>query len=203
MNHLTIEQLVALREAGSEPGSHAARAHLDNCPACRAELDRLHQRVARLKALTPLRPARDRFPAVRAQLVADRHRRQVRWASMGGLAMAASVALFMMFSPAEPAGSPPVQFYPNELTETMTRSQQLEQALLALDPEARLLDGRTAAIAGRIEDRIYMVDRDLQAADLLDSQVRTREQLRLWRERVGLLDALVDVHVTRASYAGL
>jgi hypothetical protein len=27
--------------------------------------------------------------------------------------------------------------------------------------------------------------------------------LRLWRERVGLLDALVDVHVTRASSAGL
>ena len=203
MNHLTIEQLVALREAGSEPGNHAAKAHLDDCPACRAELDRLHQRVARLKALTPLRPARDRFPAVRARLVAERRRRQVRWASAGGLAMAASVALFMIFSPTEPAGSLPVQLYPNELTETMTRSQQLEQALLALDPEARLLDGRTAAIAGRLEDRIYMVDRDLQAADLLDRQVRAQEQLRLWRERVGLLDALVDVHVTRASYAGL
>jgi hypothetical protein len=27
--------------------------------------------------------------------------------------------------------------------------------------------------------------------------------LRLWRERVGLLDALMDVHVTRASNAGL
>ncbi|HUG27787.1 MAG TPA: hypothetical protein VMK53_05755 [Gemmatimonadales bacterium] len=203
MNHLTIEQLVALRDAGSEPGSHAAKAHLDTCPACRAELDRLHQRVARLKALTPLRPARDRFPAVRAQLVADRRRRQARWVSVGGLAMAASVALFMVLSPADPAGSLSTQAYPDELAETMTRSQQLEQALLALDPEARLLDGRTAAIAGRIEDRIHMVDRDLQAADLLDRQVRTREQLRLWRERVGLLDALVDVHVTRASYAGL
>jgi hypothetical protein len=27
--------------------------------------------------------------------------------------------------------------------------------------------------------------------------------LSLWRERVGLLDALVDVHLTRASDAGL
>jgi hypothetical protein len=203
MNHLTIEQLLALREAGSEPGSHAAKAHLEDCQACRAELDRLHQRVARLKALTPLCPARDRFPAVRTQLVADRRRRQVRWVGVGGLAMAASVALFMVLSPAEPVGIFPTQAHANELTETMTRSQQLEQALLALDPEARLLDGRTAAIAGRIEDRIYLVDRDLQAADLLDRPVRAREQLRLWRERVGLLDALVDVHVTRASYAGL
>jgi hypothetical protein len=203
MNHLSMEQLLALRETGSEPGSHAAKAHLEDCQACRAELDRLHQRVARLKALTPLRPARDRFPAVRARLVADRRRRQVRWASAGGLALAASVALFMVLSPAEPVGTIPTQAYANELTETMSRSQQLEQALMALDPGARLLDGRTAAIAGRIEDRIHLVDRDLQAADLLDRQVRAREQLRLWRERVGLLDALVDVHVTRASYAGL
>lgn len=203
MTHLTIDQLVALREPGSEPGSHAAKAHLADCPACQAELDRLHQRVARLKALPALRPARDQFPAVRARLVAERRRQRVRWAGVGGLAMAASVALFMVFSPTEPVGSVPVPAYANELAETMTRSQQLEQALLALDPEARLLDGRTAAIAGRIEDRIYLVDRDLQAADLLDRQVRAQEQLRLWRERVGLLDALVDVHVTRASYAGL
>lgn len=203
MTHLTIDQLLALREAGSEPGSHAAKAHLEDCQACRAELDRLHQRVARLKALPALRPARDQFPAVRARLKAERRHRQVRWAGVGGLAMAASVALFMVLSPAEPVSNAPAQAYTNELAETMSRSQQLEQALLALDPEARLLDGRTAAIAGRIEDRLHLVDRDLQAADLLDRQVRTREQLRLWRERVGLLDALVDVHVTRASYAGL
>ncbi len=203
MTHLTIDQLLALREAGSEPGSHAAHTHLEGCQTCQAELDRLHQRVARLKALPALRPARDQFPAVRARLMAERRRRQLRWAGVGGVAMAASVALFLVFTPAEPVGNVPVQAYTNELAETMSRSQQLEQALLALDPEARLLDGRTAAIAGRIEDRIHLVDRDLQAADLLDRQVRGREQLRLWRERVGLLDALVDVHVTRASYAGL
>ena len=35
------------------------------------------------------------------------------------------------------------------------------------------------------------------------SQARDAQLLQLWRERVGLLDALVDVHVTRASNAGL
>jgi hypothetical protein len=87
--------------------------------------------------------------------------------------------------------------------ETITRSQQLERALVALAPESRVLDSRTAAMTGRLEDRLQLVDRDLQAADALDRTVRLREQLRLWRERVGLLDALVDVHVTRASFAGL
>lgn len=203
MNHLTMEQLVALREPRTEPGTHAAREHLDACPACRAELDRLHQRVARLRALPTLRPARDRFSAVRSRLVADRRKRQLRWAGIGGLAIAASVALFLVVRPAPSSSLPAEAALSSELIETITRSQQLERALMALAPENRVLDSRTATITGRLEDRLTLVDRDLQAAGLMNDQVRLREQLRLWRERVGLLDALVDVHVTRASYAGL
>ena len=40
-------------------------------------------------------------------------------------------------------------------------------------------------------------------AELLGRQARDTQLLQLWRERVGLLDALVDVHVTRASNVGL
>lgn len=203
MTHLTMEQLVALREPHGEPGSHAAREHLEACPTCRAELDRLHQRVARLRALPTLRPARDRFASVRAQFVAERRRRQVRWGGLGGLALAASVALFLVVRPAADSRNAAEAALSNELIETITRSQQLERALVAIEPENRVLDSRTAAITGRLEDRLQLVDRDLQAAGLMNPEVRLREQLRLWRERVGLLDALVDVHVTRASYAGL
>jgi len=203
MTHLTMDQLLALREPGSEPGSQAAREHLEGCPACRQEMDRLHQRVARLRALPPLRPARDRFPMVRAGLAADR-RRRLRRTGLGALALAASVALVVVIRPPSTGPADPGQAaLSDELIETITRSQQLERALVALEPEQRVLDSRTAVIAGRLEDRLQLVDRDLQAADLLDRQVRMREQLRLWRERVGLLDALVDVHVTRASFAGL
>lgn len=203
MTHLTMEQLTALREPGTEPGTQAAREHLEHCTACRAELDRLHQRVARLRALPTLRPSRNHFGAVRAQLVADRRRRQVRWAGVGGLALAASVALFIVAQPPADNRTPSDQALSSELLETMTRSQQLERALAALGPEYRVLDSRTAAITGRLEDRLQLVDRDLQATGFLGRQAPVIEQLRLWRERVGLLDALVDVHVTRASYAGL
>ena len=41
MSHLSIETLVALRDPGTEPGEAAARQHLEACPACRAELERL------------------------------------------------------------------------------------------------------------------------------------------------------------------
>jgi hypothetical protein len=66
-----------------------------------------------------------------------------------------------------------------------------------------VLDGRTAGIAQELEDRIATVDRELEMADLLEQRARDEQVLKLWRERVGLLDALVDVHVTRASNVGL
>jgi hypothetical protein len=66
-----------------------------------------------------------------------------------------------------------------------------------------VLDGRTAGIAQQLEDRIARVDRELEMAERIERQSRDAELLKLWRERVGLLDALVDVLVTRASHVGL
>jgi hypothetical protein len=43
----------------------------------------------------------------------------------------------------------------------------------------------------------------LELLDVTPDASRETRQLQLWRERVGLLDALVDVHVTRASNVGL
>jgi hypothetical protein len=200
VSHLSIATLVALRSAGTEPGEAAAREHLDACPLCRAEFERLHQRVARLKALPALRPSRERWPAVLSQVRAERRRRRFRVGGMAGLAAAASVALALGVSSLQPAepGLDPV-----EIQQAMVRSQALESALERIDPESRVLDGRTAGIAQELEDRIARLDRELEMAELMEQQARDAELLRLWRERVGLLDALVDVHVTRASNVGL
>jgi len=200
MSHLSIETLVALRDPGTEPGDAAAREHLDACPLCRAEFERLHQRVARLKALPALRPARDRWLAVRGQVRAERRRRQLRTGGLAGLAAAASVALAVGVSSLRP-GTPGLD--PAQIQQAMVRSQALESALDRFDPESRVLDGQTAGIAQELEDRIARVDRELEMAELMEQQARDLELLRLWRERVGLLDALVDVHVTRASNVGL
>jgi predicted transcriptional regulator len=92
---------------------------------------------------------------------------------------------------------------PAEIQQAMARSQVLESALDRIDPQSRVLDGQTAGIAQELEDRIARVDRQLEMAELMEQQARDTELLRLWRERVGLLDALVDVHVTHASNVGL
>ena len=200
MTHLSIDTLVGLREAGLEPGDAAAREHLDGCAPCRAELERLHQRVARLKALPTLRPSRDRWPAVRDRLRAERRGHRARFAGLAGLAAAASVALALGVNAVR---QPEPGLTPAEIEQAMVRSRALESAIDRIDPESRVLDGRTAGIAQELEDRIARVDRELEMAELMERQTRDAKILRLWRERVGLLDALVDVHVTRASHVGL
>jgi hypothetical protein len=200
MTHLTMETLLSLREAGLEPGDASARKHLESCAACRGELDRLHQRVARIKALPALRPGRDRWPETAARLRVERRARRQRLAGLIGLAAAASIAVALLVGPrpgdVAAAGE-------QEIQAAMQRSQALESALSQYHPEERMLDGRTAGIAQELEDRIARVDRELEMAELLERQPGDDQLLKLWRERVGLLDALVDVHVTRASNVGL
>jgi hypothetical protein len=199
MEHLALETLLAMQDPGVEPGDAAARDHLRTCPACQTELERLHQRTARLKALPALRPARDQWPQVATRFRAERRRRRSRIGSLAGLAIAASVALALLLS--GPRGE--TRIAGQEIEQAMERSRALESALSMFNPEGRVLDGRTADIAQGLEDRIARVDRELEMADLLEQQQRNDQLLKLWRERVGLLDALVDVHVTRASNVGL
>jgi hypothetical protein len=203
MTHLTMEQLLAVREPGLEPGVQGWKDHLDVCEVCQAELSRLDQRVARLRALPMLKPSRNRFLELRVRARAERRRKVFFASGIGALALAASVALAVVLVPE--SGAPPASAElasGQELRETMARSRQLEEALNTYNPDQRVLDGRTAMIAASLEDRLARVDQRLQVMNLMDRGVRETESLRLWRERVGLLDALVDVHVTRAGYVG-
>ena len=200
MTHLSMDALLALREPGTEPGTATAREHLDRCTECQLELDRVHQRVARLKALPALRPGRDRWPETAARVRAERRRQKTRLIGFSGLAAAASFALALAGPTVVPSTPKPNT---QELQQVMVRSQALESALSEINPEGRVIDGRTAQMAQELEDRIARVDRALEVTELAPEQTNDQDLLQLWRERVGLLDALVDVHVTRASDAGL
>ncbi len=202
MNHLNMEQLIQLRGPATDPGTGDARAHLDTCPACQAELDRLHQRVARLRALPSMRPARDAWPSVRTRVAAERHQQQTRWMGIAGLAMAAAVILAVIVtdvSNVEDLGASTAV----AIDSAKAQSRQLESAIQQYDPERRVTDGRTARVAAELEYQIAELDRELQRVQLAEDLAREQRTLRLWRQRVGLLDALVDVHVTRASNVGL
>jgi parvulin-like peptidyl-prolyl isomerase len=198
MTHLSVEQLLACRESGLEPGIAAARAHLEACPACQAEAARLDQRAARLRALPALRPARDHWSAVRGRLTAEVRRRRVHRAVWVGLALAAGLAIVVGLK----RSGNEVPRHELAISEAMTRSSQLEQLIQSYNPDQRVTNGRTVQMAAQLEDRIAVLDRELEMAQLRSTPDRDDRLLRLWRQRVGLLDALVDVHLTRAQAVG-
>ena len=194
MMHCTMDDLVALR---ANEASAWARRHVGDCPACRAELDALYQRVAGLKALPSLAPARDRWPAIRdAARVMERGRRR-RWGA-AGLAAAAVVAALIVFRPFWSR-----QADAAELARVKQESASLEAALQSYDPDDRVMSGRSAALVADLQDHIAVVDGELARLGTPEAQVRPDELVKLWQERVNLMQQLVTVHVTRTSYVGL
>jgi hypothetical protein len=191
MMHCTMDDLLAL-QAGE--ASVWARKHLEECAACRAELESVYQRVAQLKALPALRPPRDRWPAVRNVVIAGRQRRRARWRGWG-LAAAAAVAGLIVFRPF--GGGSTLHA---ELTQAKQQSATLESTLSAADPDGRVVSGQEAALAAQLEDRIALVDGKLTR---IDRRGPDAELVDLWKQRVNLMQQLVQVRVTRASYVGL
>ena len=194
MMHCTMDDLLAL-VAGE--GSAWARQHAAACAACGAELEALYQRVAQLKALPARRSARDRWPAVRDAVLAERRRRRERW-GVSGLAAAAALAGLLVF---RPFWTKPVDAA--ELARVKQQSATLEQQLGRYDPDGRVTSGRSAALAAALEDRIAVIDGELAQLGPTRAQARPADLVTLWQQRVELMEQLMSVHVTRAAYVGL
>ena len=190
--HCTMDDLLALRDG---EGSVWARRHREECAACRAELEAVYQRVAQLKALPALQPARDRWPAVRDVVLAERARRRRRWT---GFAFAAAAALTGLMVIAPTLGN---KTNAEDLAQAKQQSAQLESTLQDYDPEGRVMSGREAEISARLEDQIALVDGRLIQLD--DQSVQAALLVDLWRQRVDLMQQLVQVRATRAKYVGL
>ncbi|MFB3112443.1 MAG: hypothetical protein ACE10G_10455 [Gemmatimonadales bacterium] len=183
--HCTMDELLAIRDG---QGSQGALRHLDECDECCHELELLHQRVAALKALPGLRPPRDRWSAVRDDVLAERARTRRRFGGWLTAAAAASVALAIGLG----GLVTPAAQQPDPLAELVSEAQMLERALRTMRPETRVLTGRMAGAVAALEDRLELLDVRFERARV---QRLSREKvIVLWQERVGLMDALVNVH---------
>ena len=198
--HLTMAELLALRDDDrSEPGMSEALRHFAVCAHCQSELERLHQRTARMRALPMLSPSTDEFPAVH-QRITVAHRRRSRAGATLGLAAAATLVFAVV---TRDIVHPPQLDAQQALQAEMSKSQQLEQELHAWNPDKRVIDGRTAVVVIQLENRIADVDNQINAAARLEAKVRLERELSLWQQRVGLMNALVGVHLTKVSNVGL
>jgi hypothetical protein len=199
--HLSMEQLVALRDGDrSEPGLAEAQRHFSGCSRCQLELDRLHQRTARLRALPILVPAGNEFPAVQQRMAVERRQRHWRAAATFGLTAAAALVLTVI---GRDLVHPTRLDAEQQLQTAMSKSAQLEQRLREWNSDQRVIDGQTAIVVIQLENRIADLDARLQVAAKHLRSAPTAEELKLWQQRVGLMNALVDVHLTNASSVGL
>jgi hypothetical protein len=90
-----------------------------------------------------------------------------------------------------------------ELARVKQQSATLEQELERYDPDGRVTSGRAAALAAALEDRIAVIDGELTRLDPPATQAGPAELVELWQQRVDLMQQLVSVRVTRATYVGL
>ncbi|MFN2570255.1 MAG: hypothetical protein ABR537_01395 [Gemmatimonadales bacterium] len=195
MMHCTMEDLGALR---ASEASVWARRHIADCLQCQAELEALYQRVAQLKSLPALRPSRDRWPVLRAELRADRSRRRRTWSAWGGsLAAAAALAGVLLVRPWGAQSS-----LHAELSQAKQQSATLEDSLQQFGIDGRVLSGHAAAVVAELEDRISVIDGSLAQRNIAAAG-GDAELVKLWQERVGLMWELVTARATRARYVGL
>jgi hypothetical protein len=191
--HGTGEELLALRDG---EGSAWTREHAAVCAVCAAELERLEQVRAQLRALPSYAPPRDVWPVVLQGARADRRRSRIS-AWSGAVAAAAVVVLaFTVLRHSAPPAPEDVA-----LQKAMAESAAMEQMFQSLHPDRRALSGQAAGVVADLEDQLSQVD-----AALNDTAAYRSDPERvagLWKQRAGLLSALVDVHQTRATVAGL
>jgi hypothetical protein len=193
--HLTLDQLLAWDEQKSDP---AESGHVAGCDLCRDELARLAAVRAQLRHLAVEPPAHDAWPTIAE--AASTQRRLRRWVSAGWAAavMAAMMTLVVGVRGGMEAWQEAA--LARQTRELVTRSQRLEHALRSLQ-EGRVVGGRRVGTIVELEDRIASIDARLARAGSVREP--SREAVELWRERVDLLDSLVSVQSTRATYVGL
>ena len=193
MRHATLDELLALRDG---EGSAWTREHVADCQACAAELARLEQVRSQLRALPSFAPPRDVWPVVQRAARADRRRRRV---SMWTGALAAAAVAVLAFTVLHHAAAPAPEDV--ALQKAMAESAAMERMFESLHPDRRALSGQAAGVVADLEDQLAQVDAALN--DTVAWRSNPVGVAGLWKQRAGLLSALVDVHETRASVAGL
>jgi hypothetical protein len=196
MNHLSIDELLALRD-GTAPEEHSW--HLASCAACGSELARLHELHERLRALPSVRPERDLWPAVRTAAEANRWRGAWIWGARVVATLAATFTLAVGVRGSVDAWREAK--LARETRALMAESQRLERALRSYDVSGRVVAGRTAGAVAELEDQIALIDVRLSQAQ--SGRATSRDVLDLWQERVRLLDAMANVQTTQVAYVGL
>jgi conjugal transfer/entry exclusion protein len=222
--HASVEQLLNLRDAGTEAGEVAT--HVAGCERCQGELGRLRAIQVGLQSLPEFAVPQGSWSRIAQARVITEKKASVQltgwfWAGSLAAALAVAVVLFGLLSQvprematpgtANLAGSQPTlasQVHSAQsassdreqnLESLMARSRQLDWALQAMPEGPQLVSADTAGTISLLEDRVAMIDYRLSMTD--EKDLSPAQEMKLWKERVDLMDSLVQVRYTQAQYA--
>ena len=200
--HATTEQLLSLRDG--EAVAELVARHVQNCPACSRELARLEATRAQLRALPEIDPPADLWRVVAADSLPGGSKRPMPWAPMFAVAASFVLALAMILSFGARAPDRPARGTTTDLvastpaplssvngvstSELLETSRRLETALHALPAAPRVTRASTALTIAELQDSIFEIDAELSHRGLEPEREQT-----LWRQRVDLMDALMQV----------
>jgi hypothetical protein len=209
--HARIDDLLSLRDG--EPVDLAVRSHVETCSECaatRASLETVRRRMAALPLVDA--PA-DGWTRLRARIEAVQHPAPRRRRS-GLVAIAASCAMLGVLAgillketgPEAPglAGASEEVTLPQALEaidELRDRSRVLEEVLAALPARPAVERAGTAVPIDTLQDQIQWVDHQLSLTAAAQASPDLRE--RLWRERVEIMNTLVQLRYVEAQRVAL
>ncbi len=205
--HARLDELLSLRDGA--PVDARVQAHVQECAACAAELDRAEALRAQLEALPPApAPAVDGWPAVQARLAASKARGR-RLGRVAPYAAAASVAALATFAALRMTEAPPsvaqraeplITLDDESLDAVRSRSRELEALLAALPERPAVERAGTSVPIDSLEAQVQWLDHQLSVAG---AEGRATDAEALWRDRVEVLNSLVQLRYVEAQQVNL
>ena len=207
-----------LRIRDGEPVDAEVRAVVDGDPELREELAGLAAAQRALQELPELEPPRGMYERIRGE-VAAQQTRSVRsawqWPLRGAIAASVAVAAIWLagrvpetaiedvVAPATIVAEETQEPQVTPLLGTpayaslVEESARLERALDEIQYRPRVVRASTAATIDGLEDRIAWIDEQLMFARALG--LRTADRQILYRQRVELMNALVQIRYAEAQ----
>ena len=182
---------------------------------CALTAEQHHELQKRLRDLNDTMPPRAVWDRIREQAEAEgllqqkAGERRRTWYMGTGVAAAALIAAVMLpgllNQPAETFPVVPAELPSNTVATPLTtlqtlmvQSRQLETNLRALPDEPTVMRAGTMATISNLEDRIAAIDHQLNDPDV---QMSLEDRELFWRERVRLMNSLLQLRYAQAQRA--
>jgi hypothetical protein len=213
--HWRTEDLLSLRDG--EPLDAARRQRIEAATGARGEVQRLSAIRERMRALPQLEAPPTAWRRIEQSLASTRPAPRWRMSRIVGLAAAFAVAVIVVIAALDAGGrlDPPgpadatarqTQIAPATLPSRsldddygtlIAESARLERVLSMAPSRRGVARAGTASTIAGLEEQIARIDALM--SESAASETDTAYRHALWRERVMIMDALVDVRFAEAS----